>query len=97
MNNRKITIARELTKVHEEFIRGNIDDIEDNIANVKGEFVLVIQGNEDPDDDIFSNMTLEEHFQYYVQKGLEKKEIVKAIAKDRKVNKNEIYKYFLDK
>ena len=42
-------------------------------------------------------MTLEEHFQYYVQKGLEKKEIVKAIAKDRKVNKNEIYKYFLDK
>lgn len=97
LNNRKITIARELTKVHEEFIRGNIDDIEDNIANVKGEFVLVIQGNEDPDDDIFSNMTLEEHFQYYVQKGLEKKEIVKAIAKDRKVNKNEIYKYFLDK
>ena len=97
LNNRKITIARELTKVHEEFIRGNIDDIEDNIANVKGEFVLVIQGNEDPDDDIFSNMTLEEHFQYYVQKGLEKKEIVKAIAKDSKVNKNEIYKYFLDK
>ena len=40
-------------------------------------------------------MSLEEHYNYYEEQGLEKKEIVKRIAKDRKVNKNEIYQYFI--
>ena len=43
----------------------------------------------------FENLSIEEHYKYYEEKGLEKKEIIKKIAKDRKVNKNEIYKYFV--
>lgn len=96
--NRKITVARELTKIHEEFIRGNIKDIEEDLLNIKGEFVLIIEGKEkDSSTDKFSNMSLEEHYEYYAKKGLEKKEIIKSIAKDRQVTKNEIYKYFLNK
>lgn len=99
LGNRKITVARELTKIHEEFVRGTLEDIESKISNIKGEFVLVIEGNkyEDSEQNEFNSMTLEEHYKYYEKKGLNKKEIVKTIAKDRNVTKNEIYKYFLNK
>ena len=40
-------------------------------------------------------MSLEDHYDFYVKQGLDKKEIIKKIAKDRNVNKNEIYQYFL--
>ena len=40
-------------------------------------------------------MTLEEHYEFYEKRGLEKKEIIKKMAKDRNVTKNEIYKYFI--
>ena len=98
LGNRKITIARELTKIHEEFVRGTLEDIESKISNIKGEFVLVIEGNKDEDSEQneLNSMTLEEHYRYYEKKGLNKKEIIKVIAKDRNVNKNEIYKYFLE-
>ena len=98
LGNRKITIARELTKIHEEFVRGTLEDIESKISNIKGEFVLVIEGNKDENSEQneLNGMTLEEHYRYYEKKGLNKKEIIKAIAKDRNVNKNEIYKYFLE-
>ena len=42
-----------------------------------------------------NDLTLEEHYKYYEKKGLDKKEIIKKIAKDRNVNKNEIYKKFI--
>ena len=42
-------------------------------------------------------LTLQEHYTYYEKKGLSKKEIIKQIAKDRNVNKNEIYQKFIDK
>ena len=98
LGNRKITIARELTKIHEEFVRGTLEDIESKISNIKGEFVLVIEGNKDENSEKneLNSMTLEEHYRYYEKKKKKKKEIIKAIAKDRNVNKNEIYKYFLE-
>ena len=40
---------------------------------------------------------LDDHYNYYKEKGFDKKEIIKKIAKDRNVNKNEIYKYFINK
>lgn len=42
-------------------------------------------------------MTLEEHYEFYKAQNMDKKEIIKVIAKDRDVNKNEIYQYFLNK
>ena len=96
LNNRKVVLARELTKIHEEFIRGTINEILKQNIEVKGEFIIVIEANKDfKESNIFDNMTLEEHYKYYEEKGLEKKEIIKKIAKDRNVNKNEIYKQFI--
>ena len=60
--------------------------------------VLVIEGNEHiKEENKLNGLTLEEHYKFYEMQGLEKKEIIKKIAKDREVNKNEIYKHFLNK
>ena len=45
----------------------------------------------------WNTISLEEHYSYYQEKGMEKKEIIKQIAKDRKQSKNEIYQYFIEK
>lgn len=99
--NRKIVLAREITKIHEEFIRGTVLEILNRLEEIKGEFVVLIEGAsvslEEKKITDLNNLTLEEHFDYYENQGLEKKEIVKKISKDRRLNKNEIYQYFLDK
>lgn len=96
LGERKIVLARELTKVHEEFIRGNIKELITKTENIKGEIVLIIEKNfNKKEKNIFANMTLEEHYEFYQKEGFCKKEIIKKIAKDRNVNKNEIYKNFV--
>ncbi len=96
--NRKIVIARELTKIHEEFISGTASEILEKYNEPKGEHIILIEGNklqENSEKNILNNMSLEEHYNYYEKQGLIKNEIIKKIAKDRNVNKNEIYKYFI--
>lgn len=96
IGNRKVVLAREITKIHEEFIRGNIDDIIDKSDDLKGEMILLIEGGEKEIlENVLNNLSLEEHYNVYEKQGLDKKEIIKKIAKDRGVNKNEIYKYFI--
>ena len=97
LNKRKIVLARELTKIHEEFYRGGIEEVLEKVQNPKGEYIIIIQGenNLESKEDFFSNMTLEEHYNYYEEKGFEKKEIIKKIAKDRNLPKNEIYQKFI--
>lgn len=97
--NRNIVLAREITKIHEEFIRGKISEIIDSLQEIKGEFVIVVEGSGiiNQENNLLCNMTLEEHYKYYEHKNMEKKDIIKQIAKDRKTNKNEIYQYFLKK
>lgn len=98
---RKIVLARELTKIHEEFITGTAKELVEKINTPKGEFVIIIQANKEnklqDDKELLNNLSIEEHFEYYKNKGLEKKEIIKQIAKDRNVTKNEIYIKLLDK
>lgn len=100
LGDRNICVAREITKIHEEFIRGKISEII-NIIEYRGECVLLIEGanatKKEIDMEKLSLLTLDEHYKYYEKEGLDKKEIIKRIAKDRKVNKNEIYQKFLDK
>lgn len=95
LEDRKIVLAREITKIHEEFIRGDIDFLIEKSKEIKGEIVLIIEANNKKEENELLNLSLEEHFKYYENKGLEKKEIIKKIAKDRNVNKNEIYKNFI--
>ncbi len=99
LKERQVVIARELTKIHEEFIRGSINEILEKYKEPKGEHIIIIEGNKFKKEDIKNNilkcMPIEEHYKYYEEKGLQKNEIIKKIAKDRNVTKNEIYKLFI--
>lgn len=99
LGNRNIVLARELTKIHEEFIRDNVSNILNKIDEIKGEFVILIEGNSISKKDVelknLTDLPLEEHYNYYEKQGLDKKEIIKKIAKDRNVNKNDIYQHFI--
>ncbi len=96
IENRQVVLARELTKIHEEFLRGNCKEIMKQAETVKGEMVLIIEGNKKIEaKNEFEEMSLEEHYKLYEQKGLEKKEIIKKMAKDRGLSKNEIYQKFI--
>ena len=95
IENREVVLAREITKIHEEFIRGNIDEIISKSENLKGEMIILIEGaKKQENENELNNLSLEKHYEYYQKQGLDKKEIIKIIAKDRGVNKNEIYMYF---
>ena len=97
LKNRKIVLARELTKIHEEFIRKDIDELLENIDGLKGEMILIIEGTtqKDENETQLNLLSLEEHYKYYQNQGFNKKDIIKKIAKDRNVNKNEIYMKFI--
>lgn len=100
LGDREIVLARELTKIHEEFIRGKISTILEQIVDYKGEFVIIVRGNNISKNDFeienLNKMSLEEHYEFYKKQGMNKKEIIKKIAKDRGVDKNTIYQYFLN-
>ena len=97
IGDRKIVLARELTKIHEEYIRENIDVLIEKAKDLKGEIVLLIEGAEKKEENDLLKLSLQEHYAYYAEKGLSKKEIIKQIARDRNVSKNEIYQQFIDK
>ena len=101
LGDRKISIVRELTKLHEEVIRGNlgkiIADYESCDIAVRGEYVLVIEGKSllekrSERQKSFEEISIKEHFEKYILIGLDKKEAMKAVAKDRGIQKREVYK-----
>ena len=100
VSDRNVVLARELTKIHEEFIRGNIKEIIEKSKDVKGEMIILIEGKPEitleEKQQEFKNMSLEEHFSFYEKQGFDKKDIIKKIAKDRGVPKNEIYMNFMN-
>lgn len=102
LGDRKIVLAKELTKIYEKYIRGKISTVLEQLEdNIKGEFVLIVDGAEKSKKEVeilnLIELSLEEHYNFYENQGYEKKEIIKRISKDRNVNKNEIYQYFLNK
>ena len=93
-------LAKEITKIHEEYNRGKISEIIDRLGekeSIKGEYVLLLDLNlcitKETDDIV--NKSIEEQYNYYKLQGLEKKEIIKRIAKNKNVPRNEIYKQFI--
>lgn len=94
-----VVIAKELTKVHETFLRGKIEDIENNLQEIKGEYIILFEINgktEKEEEEIkIKKLTIDEQYIYYKNLGFEKKEIIKKIAKNNGVKKDEIYKKFL--
>lgn len=91
---RKLTIARELTKKFEEYKTYFIKDINPDEITFKGEFVLILEGKkEDESEDISS---FDKIIQELIDDGMSTKEIVKKIKKESKFSKNEIYDYVIN-
>ena len=96
LGNRRISLCRELTKLNEEVLR---TDLEGAIAhytenNPRGEYVLVIEGRTQKSEEkqFWSDMTVFQHVDFYVNQGMKKMDAIKSVAKDRNLPKNEIYK-----
>lgn len=103
LGNRRISLCRELTKKHEENFRTTIEEAMAyyEVNDPRGEYVLVIEGKsrqEVHDESVkeFLDMTVAEHVDYYINQGLDKKDAMKAVAKDRGVGKREIYQALLE-
>ena len=102
LGNRKITVCRELTKKHENVMTFTLEEATAFYAEhaPKGECVLAIEGKsaeevKQEERAKWEEMSIEEHMQFYMKAGKEKKEAMKCVAKDRGVSKREIYNYLL--
>lgn len=95
LGNRQIALCRELTKRHEEIIRGSLEDILNTQLTLKGEFVLVIEGfNQEENLDMEGLMGL---IQETIENGLSPSRAISKVAKDQNVSKNELYNYYQNK
>lgn len=98
MGNRNIALCRELTKRYEEFIRGTVGEAMEWASNgeVRGEFVIIIEGSSEAVQDEgtawWENLPVEDHVRHYIEEtGLSSKEAIKQTAKDRGLNKRDVY------
>lgn len=89
LGERKGSIIREMTKIHEEVM--DITLCENFETEVKGEMVLVLEKKESVKVD-YSLISPMEHLMGYINSGMEKNEAIKKVAKERNVPKNDIYK-----
>ena len=104
LGDRSITLCKELTKLHENAEKTTLAALMDKYETTepKGEHVLVIAGKtfeEKREESIqsFMEMTIDDHMKMYLEKGMDKKEAMKAVAKDRGVSKRNIYDALLEK
>lgn len=95
---RPVSVCKELTKKHEQVYRGTLESAVRyyEADSPRGEYVIVVKGIEreqlDKEEKAeWLKMTVEEHLDFYIKQGLEKKEAIKCVAKDRGVPKREIY------
>lgn len=96
LGDRKIALVRELTKIHEEAIHSTLSAAQKlyEEENPRGEYVIVIEGatqNEAEDENPLNLLTVKEHVEEYISKGLTSKEAIKKVSQERNVPKRDIY------
>ena len=91
LGNRYACLARELTKLNEEYIRGTLDELaaieEDTL---KGEMVIVVEGNQEKT--MIDDAVIKAHVNYFVDLGLSQKDAINVVSEEFKINKNYIKK-----
>lgn len=94
---RRIVLGREITKIHEEMMRMTVQEAIDYYAenDVKGEFVIVVEGTSKVVEEVTE--TIEELMERYLEEGMDKKEAMKLVAKEKGISKSEVYKACLSK
>ena len=96
---RKIALARELTKLHEQVLRMTLDEAVSyyDEQSPRGEYVIIIEGaNTVTDDDscFWEDMSIKEHIEKYIEDGMDSKEAIKVVAKERGVPKRDVYNQY---
>ena len=92
LGDRKAVVARELTKLHEEYIRGSLSSLQG--LEVKGEIVVLIEGCKKAKEDIDINDLVNE-VKKLISSGLKVKEATKQIAEEYKISKNDLYNLYI--
>ena len=102
LGERKLTICRELTKKYEEKLLITLSEAVNYYEKKepRGEFVLVIEGKnreemKKQEREAWENVSLEEHMKIYEEKGMTRKDAMKAVAKDRGLSKRDVYQRLL--
>lgn len=100
LGNRKIAVNRELTKKYQEIIREDIETVIEifNNREVKGEFVLIVEGFSGEVEEIgkYDDLNEREYVIQLMEEGINKKDAIKIVCKDRKLKKDIVYKQVLD-
>lgn len=89
---RKIALTREISKMYEEIYRGIISEFLPLVDAMKGEMVLVVEGNHELES--YSDLTVLEHIQLYLDDGMSEKDAIKKVSVERNVPKSIIYKEY---
>ena len=91
LGNRDVCLARELTKINEEYIRGTLDElIELDESSIKGEIVLIVSGNKE--EKAFDDEKIKSRVEYFIKLGLSQKDAINVVSEEYDVNKNYIKK-----
>lgn len=89
---RRATVAREMTKLHEEVVESSLTELLQR--EPIGEYVLVVKGKENTAE--LNELSLNDHLTYYKNLGYDKKEIIKLVAQERGISKNEVYQVAIE-
>lgn len=94
---RKIVLAREITKIYEEHLRFTLQEAKEYYKekDIKGEFVVIVEGKKVSEEEKISEESIEDLMEKYTKQGYERKEAMKLVAKDKRMTKSEVYKYLL--
>ncbi|GHP15187.1 ribosomal RNA small subunit methyltransferase I [Lentilactobacillus fungorum] len=98
---RQVALCRELTKKHEEFIRGDLAAVFEwaNSVEIRGEFVIIVAGNHNPKSDgqdPLAGMTMSQQVDFHIKNGLKVNEAIKRVAKDHHLRKQVVYNEYHD-
>lgn len=103
LGDRSITLVRELTKIHETVWKTSLAKSNEAFVSTepKGEYVLIIEGRsfkeiEKEKQNLWEETSILEHMNIYLKQGLDKKEAMKSVAKDRGISKREVYQTLID-
>ncbi|MBR0410732.1 MAG: 16S rRNA (cytidine(1402)-2'-O)-methyltransferase [Eubacterium sp.] len=102
LGNRRVTVCRELTKLHEKKQQGTLDEIISYYEETdpRGEYVLVIEGKsrkelEEEKQRSWEEISLEDHMDIYLKQGMDRKAAMKQVAKDRGISRRDVYQALL--
>lgn len=92
MGNRQICISREISKKYEEIYRGKIEEVKEQMIEVRGELVIILEGQKE--ENLSAEMSVLQEVNELIKTGINSKEAIKEVAHNRKIPKSEVYRQY---